>query len=473
MQGRLLLGFLGIVASEALSQPFVQPGLAVTRVAPRLDGQVPRLEAIDSPLYGTGVVTASANGSVVTFRLLRPTGQLEPLAVLTDVWSPLEVVRTRLDPTGAFGGQLHATITDATLGGTVLVSISTTGVIVQRYRSSSLMQFEAYDFEFDGSSATPQIVFLDRNSSNGTRLATLSSDYDYNLRNNNSFPLGRSDTDVVGLRFDVTGLYGGSLILADSDCNELVPRSAIWSLSNVATGGVYSAIANPVPCSQRVYGDLDIAMSGRFGQIVYVTDTLSNQVQRVLPDGTHITWATGFTGIGSLSISPDGESMYISDENGIWLIGAEGNLPGPTVLAQNPNTPPGSPMSGAPVTAAQIVFSEPVVFSSSDLTVVDRLGSPVGFDLSGSGSQFMVLGFAQALLNDVYTITIMDTTASLVNGRSLDGDNDGLAGGNAVLVLEHIGPVAPPFCSGDADASGVVDFADIVSVLQRWLAVCP
>lgn len=33
--------------------------------------------------------------------------------------------------------------------------------------------------------------------------------------------------------------------------------------------------------------------------------------------------------------------------------------------------------------------------------------------------------------------------------------------------------VIPAFCAGDADGNGIVNFADITSVLANWLGMCP
>ena len=99
-----------------------------------------------------------------------------------------------------------------------------------------------------------------------------------------SVPAGRIDTDVWGMQRDVTGLYGGGILLADTDDND--QRSAIYELRDVMTGGAYRTIAS-VNWNTRRYGDLAIAAAGDFGGVVYITETLSNQIQQVAPDGTH------------------------------------------------------------------------------------------------------------------------------------------------------------------------------------------
>ena len=49
----------------------------------------------------------------------------------------------------------------------------------------------------------------------------------------------------------------------------------------------------------------------------------------------------------------------------------------------------------------------------------------------------MIIVFGETLNNDRYTITISDTVLSAETGAAIDCDNSGLAGGDAVIVLEH------------------------------------
>ncbi|MEL6797674.1 MAG: hypothetical protein AAFO89_12740 [Planctomycetota bacterium] len=199
---------------------------------------------------------------------------------------------------------------------------------------------------------------------------------------------------------------------------------------------------------------------------MYVTETLSNEIQQVTPDGTHTTWATGFTGIDSLSISPDGESMYVADLNGVWLIRPAGNEPGPAVVATDPSVPAGSTITGDPVDALRVIFTEPVSFTDTDVTIANAAGQPVAFDASGSGSQFMIIGLAEPLSGDDYTVTLADTITSVATAQPLDGDNDAIAGGNASFTFTHR-------CLADDNLDGDVSPADFNAWILNFNAGCP
>ncbi|MBZ0172262.1 MAG: copper resistance protein CopC, partial [Phycisphaerales bacterium] len=254
-------------------------------------------------------------------------------------------------------------------------------------------------------------------------------------------------------------------LVADSDCNG-TGLSTVWSLSNILGGGDYNAVGVGVSCATRLYGDLDFEPAGSFGGIAYVTEKVTDEIQQVAPDGTHTTWATGFVGIDSLSISPDGESMYVADLNGVWLIRPDGNEPGPALVCHDPSSSGGTVLAGGPVSSARLIFSEPVSFDDSDVTVTDADGLPVGFDASGSVSQFMIIGFVQPLDADVYTISVADTVTAVATGQALDGDNDGVAGGTAQVVLTHR-------CAADvAEPGGLLDLADVNAFVGAFLNNC-
>jgi hypothetical protein len=440
---------------------FEHPGFAAHRIAPLIDGTVPQLTAIDSSEYGIGVLTASAQSGIVVVRLIEPSGVIRALATFSESGPGLTVVRLRHDSNSAFDGLVHASL--ATIpqppgpqSSAVLVTIQPDGHVMERYRSANPGEGEIYDFDFGiGVNGTdPGLSLLDTNLGNGTRLAILDESYTLNATSANSVPSGRTDTDTQGLRRDSTGRYGGGLLLADTDDSDLV--SAVYGLTNVEDGGVYREISSPVPWTGRRYGDLDIVEGGVFGGVAYVTETITNEIQTVEPNGVHTTWATGFVGIDSLAISPDGNSMYVGDLNGIWLIRAAGSEPGPTVLSHDPSTLSGGALTGNPPTSFRVIFHEPVIFADADVAVTNVAGQAVQFDASGSGSQFMIIGLAEPLENDTYTVTISDSVVSAATGQALDGDNDGIAGGDYVFSLTHTGREA------DLDADGDVDLKDFV-----------
>ena len=117
------------------------------------------------------------------------------------------------------------------------------------------------------------------------------------------------------------------------------------------------------------------------------------------------------------------------------------------------------------VSFERILFSEAVLFNEEDVTITDADGEPVGFDVSGSNSPFMLISFGEPLLNDIYTITIADTVVSADGEIPIDGDNDGESGGDAVIVMEHR-------CRHDGDNNGAIATPDLLDLLGNW-GECP
>ena len=471
MRTMMTCGVIGILTAAAVAQPVVPAGFAARKIAPLLDGQVPELSAIDDPGgFGTGVVTATVANGIVNFRLIETSGVLKTLAVWSQAPNSAAVVRVRYDSEQVIDGAIHATVYDQTQRDTHYMTIPSLGVVTQRWERTDAVWF---DFDFSTGQAGNGVgaVLMDVLLTSGTQLAAMNTGFDVTVTNSNSIPAGRTDTDVVGVYRDVTGLYGGGILLADHDPNTDA-KTAIYELRDVLAGGSYRAIFGPVDSDTKQYGDLAIAASGSFGGVIYITETLTEEIQQVATDGTHTSWATGFVGIDSLSISPDGESMYVGDLNGVWLIRPEGNVPGPAVLATDPSASGGTVLGGSPVNALRVIFTEPVTFEDTDLTITDGDGQPVGFDASGSGSQFMIIGLAAPLSGDTYTVTVADTVVSATTGQPLDGDSDGIAGGDAVLSFTHActGDIADDF--GTVGADGMVSFGDFLALLGL-IGPCP
>lgn len=434
----------------------VPPEFMVTTIASHIDDQTPRLSAIDSPDFGAGVITASANNGVATFRLVRPDGVISVLATFYDPRLS-SVIRVRHDSAGIIDGALHATLLLQEGGPEVVtayVTIDAYGHVVEHWRSGDEFDQLWYDFAFTtGAAGWPAgVLLLDVDGTGGTKLASMDPSFAVTVVDTDSIPPDRTDTDVRGLQRDLTGLYGGGVLLADSDLNT-DHITALYELRHPDTGG-YRLIGEEVSTDERFYNDLAVSPGGDLGSTVYVTETLTGEVQQVDPDGNHTSWATGFVGVCSLSIAPDGNSMYVSDWNGVHLIRGAVTEPGPIVFCHDPSTPPGSQLTGVPAGAVRIVFSEPVAFADADVIIENGIGEPVGFDASGSGSQFMLIGLAQPLLNDTYVITVADTVVSVATGQPLDGDGDGLAGGNYIFELHHRN------CCADCDDDGDTDLAD-------------
>lgn len=456
-----------LAPAAALAQPQVPDGFTIRLIAPRLDGVTPQLEAIDDPSFGTGVLgaTVSADG-ILTVRLIEPSGTIRTIA--TSNQSPFRFARRiRLDSDGLIDGAIHVCLTRFDSGDNYysrLLSIDESGQATLRWTTGRDLN---YDFEYlAGPGAEPfAMVLLDGDAGGGTRLATMDQAYTLTTRSTNSVPSGRTDTDVDGMARDVSGLYGGGLLLADSDCNT-DNWSGVYELNNVAGGGTYRLIGDLRRCADRNLNDIDVADQGIFGNQVFVTEGVSDQVQAIDPDGTYRAWATGFANVRALSIAPDGESMYVSDSFGVWLIRESGIEPGPVVIETSPSVPSGSLLTGGPVTSLRIIFNEPVDFTDADVTITDMDGDPVAFDASGSGSQFMLIGLGEPLDGDTYTVTIDDAVRSVATGEALDGDRDGVAGGDALLEFAHA-------CAADFDGDGSLTLFDFLAFQNAFDAGCP
>ena len=59
----------------------------------------------------------------------------------------------------------------------------------------------------------------------------------------------------------------------------------------------------------------------------------------------------------------------------------------------------------------------------------------------------------------------------LIIGAFLANPNGSTIAGESYVVFGRV--IGDPKCAGDANGDGVVNFADITSVLGNWLVVCP
>lgn len=138
--------------------------------------------------------------------------------------------------------------------------------------------------------------------------------------------------------------------------------------------------------------------------------------------------------------------------------------PGPTTLMMEPRVVADDLHTGpAGVPSLAILWSEPVIFDANDITITDEYHSPVDFTVSGSNSPIMTIQFHENLLGNKYTVTVADSAYSAATGRPVDGDDDGRAGGGAVIVMEHR-------MRSDFDSNNLVNLADLALWAENWLA---
>lgn len=135
---------------------------------------------------------------------------------------------------------------------------------------------------------------------------------------------------------------------------------------------------------------------------------------------------------------------------------------GPSIIMRDPSVSLDDVHTGpSGVTNERFLFSEPVLFTDADVTITDSLDSPVPFSVSGSNTQYMLISFGSPLINDDYTITIADTVLGVDSGEPIDGDNNGVAGGNAVIVMKHRRRI-------DSNNDFNVNVTDLLDLLASW-----
>ena len=151
-------------------------------------------------------------------------------------------------------------------------------------------------------------------------------------------------------------------------------------------------------------------------------------------------------------------------------------FPGPTLLTNQPDLPVND-LAGVP--QARLYWSEPVTISASDITVLtaDATGQPVPFTVEGSGTQVTTITFTGApsgpdtgspvpLTLGAYAITVRDTARASANNAPIDGDNDGVAGGDTSVTVTHI-------CNADlAEPAGLLDLSDVTAFIDGFVNGC-
>jgi len=202
---------------------------------------------------------------------------------------------------------------------------------------------------------------------------------------------------------------------------------------------------------------------GSLGSVLYATDDVEDKIISISTDGTRTDFATGFNSITSISVDSDGEYMYVSDQNSVYRISSSNLLIGPIIVMQEPKVEKdGVHTNPLGVDDLTFLWSEPIVFNASDVNIINDTGSGVPFTVSNSPSEFMVISFGETLLHDKYTITIDDVVISAETGNPIDGDKNGQAGGDAVIILEHRQ-------RHDSDNDNDIDLYDLAELAEKWL----
>ena len=137
--------------------------------------------------------------------------------------------------------------------------------------------------------------------------------------------------------------------------------------------------------------------------------------------------------------------------------------PGPTIVMREPKVAADDIHTGASgISQVRILWSEAVVFGAGDISIVDEDGDVVSFAASGSGATIMTIGFVPKLLHNRYMITIADSVVSVDTGNAIDGDDNGMTGGDAVIVMEHRE-------RSDFNNSNMINWFDFAVIAAKWL----
>lgn len=452
------------VSSVAQAEIVVhEPNFVVDVLLNQIDGQTPYLEAIRNTEGGSGVVAASVDEGIFKVFRISPSS-IDLIGTMSGY--PISPVyggaRLRFDCTGLFDNDLYATVLINLGGGNMysdFVHISSTGVITKIERlggAGNAVSFLAFDFTSGQNGYTPGAYLMDGHVRNGTSLYHMDVDFNFQILSQDHLPDGRSDLDIYSWEFDRTGLYNNYLTAIDSDDTD--HKALIYQLLPDLS---WEEMSDVVTTTYPYYRDSSFSSGGAFGQMLYVTNQTTEEIQSVDPNGVHEVFASGFSMIESITISDDGEFMYVSDENGIYRIRA--TTVGPTLVMQEPKVASDGVFTDpAGASSLRLLWNEPVVFTNSDVSIIDEDSNPISLSVLGSNSQFMIIAFGQSMLNDKYTITIKDTVVSAETGNLIDGDEDGFAGGDAVIVMEHRE-------RHDSDNDNDIDLLDFGRLAEKWL----
>jgi hypothetical protein len=114
------------------------------------------------------------------------------------------------------------------------------------------------------------------------------------------------------------------------------------------------------------------------------------------------------------------------------------------------------------ISQMKVVWNEPVNVTAADISVVDENGNAVTFAADTSDPRVTVIMFDKPLIYNRYQVTFFDTITSAATNAKIDGDDDGLPGGNAVFYIEHRHRT-------DLDNTNRTDIKDLYLFARFWL----
>ena len=114
------------------------------------------------------------------------------------------------------------------------------------------------------------------------------------------------------------------------------------------------------------------------------------------------------------------------------------------------------------INSIKLLWKTPVLFEPNFISITDENGNLIDFSVSQNNSGVMNIIFNKTLLNDKYTIEISDSVTDSNSGLQIDGDMDGVIGGNALITLEHRKRI-------DINNDNQINFADFAEFAENWL----
>lgn len=223
----------------------------------------------------------------------------------------------------------------------------------------------------------------------------------------------------------------------------------------------YTVLGGPVSGAQQyaqvsvVFNETGQSVIGNGMLLILTIDTTG------IVEGTYdLKLATTDIGLGSAFIASGGSEITANVSNGTIVVPTP---PLVTLVMQEPKVDPNEVFTRAGgLDQVRFLWSEPIIFGSSDLTITDEIGGSVPFVVDAGSTQFMTITFGTTLLYDRYEITIHDSVTSLATGAAIDGDNDGVAGGDVAIIMEHRK-------RGDFDNNDNIGLPDLARFAMMWL----
>lgn len=249
--------------------------------------------------------------------------------------------------------------------------------------------------------------------------------------------------------------------LAIDDPEEIIPAGTVISSHYI--------IYDPPGSSTTIEGN--VTVDANVIGVIFNTETLNDSDFLGIPTTNYLNPSLrGFeasAGDAATIVDPNTVFFHLSagtpgDYARIITISDSANR-GPQFIMRSPQVVvDGVHTNEDGIGSVRLLFDEPLVFDSDDVSIINEKGNVVTAFSTGSGSEFIVITFNDVLLADRYTVTVRDTILSAVSGAAIDGDNDGNAGGDYVFTMEHRE-------RHDSDNDNDIDLVNLSELAEKWL----